>query len=133
MHPLIEQAKSAIRTWSTDEPRELSLAVAAMCRGVLDATSLSAERAGWQQLRRSFDIEPGQEIAATIVQWDHHLRFGDFGETEGDAYVQLGIVTWTVKLLLKKLGMLTGPKQELELEEWKARLIENLDKYILSQ
>ena len=57
MHKLIEKAKSHIENWTSDEPRDLTLAVAAMCRDVLDDGPLPSGDAAWGDLRRSFNIE----------------------------------------------------------------------------
>jgi len=131
MHPLIERAKNTIAEWSSDHPHDLSLSVATLCREILDDGELPNDL-DWQRLRQSFDIERGQSIASTILEWDELCRLGDFDISDHDAFVKLGIVTWTVKLLLKHLGMLSGPPApKLELEAWKSNLIECLDKYII--
>ena len=132
MHPLIEHAKNAIRSWSSDQPRDLAIAVASLCRETLDADELPTEGQDWARLRQAFELVEGQSFAATIVGWDDLCRLGQFDVISNhEAYVKLGIVTWTVKFLLKKLGWLTGPKEEVGLEEWKARLISCLDRYII--
>jgi len=40
MHPLIEHAKKTVASWTNDEPRELAIAVAALCRQTLDSGGL---------------------------------------------------------------------------------------------
>jgi hypothetical protein len=132
MHPLIERAKNSVRSWSSDQPRDLAISVASFCREILDAGELPVEGQDWGRLRQAFDFVAGQPIGPTIAEWDDLCRFGHFDVISNrEAYVKLGIITWTVKLLLKKLGILTGPKQEMGLEEWKAKLVSCLDKYIL--
>jgi hypothetical protein len=132
MHALIEQAKTSIRTWSSDEPRDLAIAAASLCREILDVGALPDGDHDWQRLRRSFDIKRGQSIASSIADWDDQCRFGDFDISDRDAFVKLGIVTWTVKMLLKKFGMLSGPTEPpMSLEEWKIKLIDCLDRYII--
>lgn len=132
MHSLIEQAKTAIRGWSSDEPRDLAIAVASLCREILDVGDLPEGDHDWHRLRQSFNIKRGQPIASTIVDWDDQCRLGDFDISDHDAYVKLGVVTWTVKKLLEKLGMLSGATgPPVSLEEWKANLIDCLDRYIM--
>jgi hypothetical protein len=132
MHPLIEQAKSEICGWSSDDPRDLAIAVASLCRQILDTGNLPEGDQAWQRLRQSFEIERGQSIAETIVGWDAQCRLGDFDISNHDSYVKLGIVTWSVKKLLKQLGMLTGPiDPPMPLEAWKANLIDCLERYII--
>lgn len=134
MHRLIEHAKRSVRQWSSDQPRDLAIAVATLCREVLDDGDLPEGDLDWQRLRRSFDIAKGESIAATIGQWDDLCRLGDCDISDRDAFVKLGIVTWTVKMLLRKLGMLTGPpSQDMGLEEWKAHFIDCLDRYIVDR
>lgn len=131
MHRLIERAKESIRGWSSDQPRDLALAVASLCREILDDGKLPEGDLDWLQLRQAFDVVEGQSIAANIARWDDLCRLGDFDISDHDAFVKLGIVTWTEKMLLKKLGMLSGPKEDMGFEEWKSALIEYLDKYII--
>lgn len=132
MHALIEQAKTSIRRWSSDEPRDLAIAVASLCVEILDVGNLPEGDQDWQRLRQSFDIKRGQSIVPTIASWDDQCRLGDFDISDHDAYVKLGIVTWIVKLLLKKLGMLSGPLEPpMSFDAWKALLIDRLDRYII--
>ncbi len=129
---LIEQAKASIRGWSSDEPRDLAIAVASLCREVLDVGNLPNGDHDWQRLRQSFDIKRGQSIGSTIADWDDQCRLGDFDISDNDDCVKLGIVTWTVKKLLKRFGMLSGPAEPpMSFEEWKANLIDCLDRYII--
>ena len=129
MNKLIERAKDTIRTWSSDDPRDLAFAVAALCREILDDGEMPIEGLDWMRLRQAFDIVEGQSIASTIALWDDLCCLGDSTYISNhDAFVKIGIVTWTVKSLLKKLGMLSGPRQEIGLEEWKVKLIKCLDR-----
>jgi hypothetical protein len=132
MHSLIEHAKRNIREWFSDQPRDLAIAVASLCREILDDGDLPQGGRDWLRLRQSFHIVEGQSIASSIVEWDNLCRLGDFDVSDHDAYVKLAIVTWTEKMLLKKLGMLSGPPTaEMGLEEWKTQLIRCLDSYII--
>ncbi len=132
MHPLIEHAKTSIREWSSDQPRDLAIAVASLCREILDNGELPQGDQDWIRLRQAFDIVRGQSIASTIAEWDDLCRLGDFDISDREAFVKLGIVTWIVKKLLKQLGMLSGPPApKMELEEWKADLIDCLDRYVI--
>jgi hypothetical protein len=136
MHRLIEQAKASIRKWPSDEPRDLARAVATLCSEVLDDNGLPPGK-DWMRLRQSFDVVKGESIASTIAEWHGRCRHGNFGlsdeDATEDAFVKLGIVTWTVTKLLKKLHMLTGPPApDMSLEEWKSSLVQCLDRYIIS-
>ena len=132
MHPLIERAKQSIRDWSSDDPRDLAIAVATLCREILDVGKLPEADEDWLRLRLSFDVTHNQPLAAMISDWDNQCRLGDFDISDPECYVKLGIVTWTVKKLLKKLGMLSGAAEPPKaLEEWKANLIDCLDRYII--
>jgi hypothetical protein len=71
---LIEQAKATIRDWSSDEPRDLVIAVASLCREILDVGNLPEGDHDWQRLRQSFDLKRGQSIASTIADWDDQCR-----------------------------------------------------------
>jgi hypothetical protein len=132
MHPLIEQAKVSIRKWSSDEPRDLAIAAATLFREILDVGNLPNGDRDWQRLRDSFAIEHGQPIGPTIADWDDQCRLGNFDVSDRDDYVKLGIVTWTVKKLLKQFGMLSGPTEPpMPLESWKANLVDCLDRYVI--
>ncbi len=132
MHALIEQAKTTINGWSSNEPRVLAIAVASLCREILDVGNLPEGDQDWQRLRQSFDIKHGQSIASTLAHWDDQCRLGDFAISDDDSYVKLGIVTWTVKKLLRQLGMLSGPPEPpMSLDAWKANLIDCLERYII--
>ena len=131
MHPLIEHAKATVRGWPSEEPRDLAIAVASLCKHILDDGGLPEDGSGGLRLRNALDVARGDSIAASVGAWDDLCRLGEFDISDNDAYVKLGIVTWTVKLLLKKLGMLTGESQTQELDEWKAGLCACLDKYII--
>ena len=132
MHPLIEQAIVSIRRWSSDEPRDLAVAAATLFREILDAGDLPDGDLDWQRLRESFDIKQGQPIGPTLAGWDDQCRVGDFDISKHDDYVKLGIVTWTVKKLLKQSGMLSGPTEPpIPLEDWKVNLINCLNRYII--
>ncbi|MFN3149090.1 hypothetical protein [Bremerella sp.] len=129
---MIEKAKRSIREWPSDDPRDLAIVVASLCRDVLDEGDLPEGDHDWRQLRESFDIAQGSSIAATIMRWDELCRLGDFDTSVHDSYVKLGIVTWSVKKLVLKLGMFRDPSAaQTDLEEWKTSLIHCLDKYIL--
>lgn len=128
MHRLVAHAKDAIGEWTSDAPRTLASSVALLCRQVIDDGGLPQCGRDWLRLRQSFDVVPGQSIASSIVEWDTLCRLGEFGVSEDEAFVKLGIVTWTVKMLLKHLGMLSGPSAlKQELDEWKAQLIHFLE------
>jgi hypothetical protein len=134
MHPLIVQAKETVASWSSDEPRELALAVAALCRQTLDAGGLPTRSPDWLRLRSAFDVSKGQSISESIVNWDECCRTADLDLdvlSSQEAYVKLGIVTWVVKFLGKKFGMLSGSEPITDFDEWKLRLVECFDKYIL--
>ena len=132
MHPLIEQAKVSIRDWSTDDPRDVAIAAAKLLREILDVGDLPDGDRDWQHLRNSFDIKHEQPIGLTLANWDDQCRLGDFDMSKNDDYVNLGIVTWTVKKLLKQFGMLSGSSEPpMPLEDWKANLIDCLERYII--
>jgi hypothetical protein len=133
MHPLIEQAKQRIRSWTSDSPRDLLIDVASLCREILDTSELPEKHPDWGRLRLLFDIKEGPLIAETITAWDDQCRLGDFDVLNSELlYIKLAIVTWTVKKLLKKFGMLFGPiDPPVELDAWKEELIGCLDRYIV--
>lgn len=132
MHPLIERAKNQIRGWSSGRPADLARDVARLCRDILDDGGLPEHDRDWQRLRRAFDVAEGESLAAAVARWDDLCRFGDFDISNRDLLVKLGIVNWTVKELLLKVGMLGESNRDLGLEPWKASLIDCLDRYILS-
>lgn len=132
MHPLIVQAKETVASWSNDEPRELALAVAALCRETLDRDGLPPESPDWIHLRIAFEISKGQSISESIANWDECCRTADVDvQSSQDALVKLGIVTWLVKFLARRFGMLPGSEPIADFDKWKQRLIECFDKYIL--
>jgi hypothetical protein len=131
MHPLIEQAKQTIAAWTNDEPRELAIAVAALCRETLDAGGLPTDSPDWARLRNAFDVVEGQDIGDTIVKWDQYASTEDVDLSNQVSFVKLGIVTWLVKFLAKRLGMLPGSQPINDFAEWKGRLCDCFDKYIL--
>jgi hypothetical protein len=131
MHPLIVRAKDEINAWSSDQPRELALAVAALCRDILDHGGLPSDSAAWIGIRRAFDVTPGQSIADSIAGWDDWCRYADVDVNDRDAFVKLGIITWTVKMLLLKFGMLVGTEPISDFDAWKQLLCQHLDKHIL--
>ena len=63
----------------------------------------------------------GQPIAETIVKWDDLCRFGDFDISDCTYFIKLGVVTWSVKLLAKRLGMAhwTAAQESKVLDEWR--------------
>lgn len=131
MHFLITRARNAIDSWTCDQPRELALGVAALCRDTLDYGGLPTDSTDWRKLRASFDVTAGQSIADSIASWDHWCRYAHVDLTDREAFVKLGIVTWTVKLLLRKLGALAGCDPMPDFHEWKRELCMCLDQYIL--
>lgn len=132
MHPLIEQAKKKVTSWVDDEPRELALAVAALCRETLDAGGLPTDSPDWARLRSAFDIVKDQGIGERVLRWDECCRSADVDLLSNhEAFVKLGIVTWLVKFLAKRFGMLRGSDPITDFAQWKLRLCECLDKYIL--
>lgn len=132
MHPLIEEAKSIIASWSSDEPRDLALAVAALCRHTLDAGGLPTDSRDWQRLRSAFDVSKGQSIMQSVARWDDLVRYADVDvQSNQEAFVKLGIVTWLVKLTAKQFGMLQASDPIPDFGEWKQCLCQCLEKYIL--
>jgi hypothetical protein len=132
MHPLIDQAKETVASWTTDKPRELALAVAALCRDTLDSGGLPTDSPEWARLRSAFDVSQGQSIGQSVVEWDECCRTVDVDvQPNQEAFVKLGIVTWLVKFLAKRFGMLPGSDPINDFDEWKNRLCESFDKYIL--
>lgn len=132
MHPLIVRAEEIVSSWDSDEPRALALAAAALCKTTLDAGGLPTDSPDWIRLREAFDVQTGQSIAESIVKWDDLCRFADVDLTNNrDAYVKMGIVTWTVKLLLKRFGMLVHSEAITDFAEWKRRLCHCLGNYII--
>lgn len=132
MHSLIDQAKETIASWSSDEPRDLALAVAALCRQTLDAGGLPTDSPDWQRLRSAFDVSKGQGIAESIVRWDKCCTTADVDVlTNREAFVKLGVVTWLVKFTAKRFGMLPGSELISDFGEWKQRLCQCLDKHII--
>ena len=105
--------------------------MASLCRDILDNGTLPAGDRDLRRLREAFDITPGKSIGATIVSWHDLCRHGDFDISNHNDFVKLGIVTWTVTLLLKQLGMLTGPVQTTGLHEWQSHLRACLEKYVV--
>jgi len=124
MHPLIDQAKDTVASWTNDEPRELALAVAALCRQTLDAGGLPTDSPDWARLRSAFDVSKGQGIGESIVKWDGCCTTADVDlASNQEAFVKLGIVTWLVKFLAKRLGMMEGSDWINDFDEWKRRLM----------
>lgn len=131
MHALIKKATDAVSSWTSDDPRELSLAVAMLCRDILDSGELPRDSPDWQSLRDSFDITTGQSISDTLLEWDHWCRHADVNLENREAFVKLGIVTWAVKLLLKKFGMLVGCEPESDFYAWKRQLSDRFENSII--
>jgi len=51
-------------------------------------------------------------------------------QSNQEAFVKLGIVTWLVKFLAKRFGMLPRSEPINDFDAWKQRLCECFDKYI---
>jgi hypothetical protein len=131
MHPLIAQAKQTVASWTNDDPRELAIVVAALCRAMLDAGGLPTDSPDWTRLRIAFDVAKGQNIGESIVKWDECCRTAVVDLSNQESFVKLGIVTWLVKFLARRLGMLPGSQPISDFDEWKRRLGDCFDKYIL--
>jgi hypothetical protein len=127
MHPLTEQAIDRIQTWNSAEVATMCRAVAELCRETLDAGGLPTDSPDWQQMRDAFEIKAGEPIADSLKQWDHWVRFAEVDLSDRDAFVKMGIVTWSVKLLLKQLGLLSASEPFATLDEWKQRLCRMLE------
>ena len=131
MHPLVVRAKETIRSWTSDQPRDLGLAVSALCRDILDHGGLPGGSPDWTALRAAFDVKKGDSIGETFGRWDHWCRHADVDLEDRAAFVKMGIVTVTVKWTLKKFGMLSGPPAPIpQFGAWKEELCESLDKFI---
>jgi hypothetical protein len=132
MHPLIDSAIETISSWTSDEPSDLTLAVAALCRDTLDSGGLPNGSPDWFKGRKLFEVTAGQNIADSIVAWDDWCRFAEVDvRNDRTACVKLGIVTWTTKFILIRFGMLVGSEAIPDFEEWKQRLCQCLEKYIV--
>lgn len=130
MHPLIEQAKERVTSWTNSKPRELAIAVADLCRETLDAGGCPTDSPDWTRLRRSFDVAKGDDIGDSIVKWDKCCRTADIELSNQESFVKLGIVTWLVKFIAQRFGMLPGSAPIHDFDEWKRRLCDCFDKYI---
>lgn len=74
------------------------------------------------QIREAFEIQAGDPIADSLKRWDHWARYAQVDLSDRAASVKLGIVTWSVKLLLKQLGLLPASEPYGTFDEWKLRL-----------
>ena len=127
-HPLIEQAKSTVQSWESDEPRDLTVAAASLCRLILDSNGLAD---ALHDLRQGFNIESGQSISETICLWDDNCNQAEWPLDDEEGYVKVGVVTWVTKFVLKKFNMLSGAEPIACFDEWKQSLCDCFDKYIL--
>jgi hypothetical protein len=127
MHPLIDQAKKTVTSWTINGPREL--AVAALCRQTLGSGGLPTDSPDWARLRSAFDVSKGQGIGETIVRWDECCTTADVDvHSNQESCVKLGVVTWLVEFLEKRFGMFAGSEPIKDFEEWKHRLCQCFDK-----
>ncbi|HVW01030.1 MAG TPA: hypothetical protein VHB77_11845 [Planctomycetaceae bacterium] len=122
LHPLTEQAIARIQTWNSAEVPEMCRAVAELCRETLNAGGLPTDSPDWQRMREAFEIQAGDSIADSLKRWDHWVRYAQVDLSDRAASVKLGVVTWSVKLLLKQLGLLPASEPYSSLEEWKQQL-----------
>ena len=136
MHDPIAAAAVRIRGWDVDEPRGLVDAAAALCRETLDEGGLPEGSPAWRELRHSFEgssVGRASDVREIVCRWDERIRDPDLEEDLLDdqaAAIKLGIVTWIVKSLAKRLGLIEGAEPIPGFDEWRARLCLDLERYV---
>ena len=136
MHDPIAAAAGRIQGWDVDEPRGLLDAAAGLCRETLDDGGLPGGSPAWRELRTSFDEACGgraSDVREVVCRWDERVRDPDLEEDLLDdqtAAIKLGIVTWVVKALAARLGLIEVAKPAPGFDEWKARLCLDLERYV---
>ncbi len=133
----IVASQERIRSWAIDEPRALVEAAAALCRETLDAGGLPHGSPAWQTLRDAFNpdsIDAAPDVREAVCRWDDLVRSEELEDTpsldDRSDIIKLGIVTWVVKFLAKRLGLLAGSDPIPDFAEWKDRLGQAIEKYV---